>query len=1217
MSLIVDVFDKIKNTLREEKSYILLDDDYITITYKLELYLGYIKPFTLVEYKDIDGNFHRLTDYTVKSKIYVTDLADLIQKKYPDYPTIYISKTAGDTFAYDMIMEELLIDFPTLKENSINREDNLLDAVLKYCISVDENIDTVTLDKLQITDEYIDQFISSVSLKSNDIIKNAANEKFLEQATIYTFDTINALDTVYSDISFIIKGPDLTVRNFIKIQNIFNTFELSENIPFIALSKKQTDITSDGTRAPAPFIKIHNTLIESVDGREIKSWVLNEKKKLDKAGVEGAISYKIIKGLLFKSKIEEFSNIHGHNYLTINIMPSGIIYANVKFKQANSFTIENITEFVKQNIDNVLSQLNEMGGIFLYSQHLNYTKDSSVQVVSFDSIITTDFFINRSKITSILNNKNNFYETKDTKGTDFLSLNYLKDPYSKSAGHIFTINIKDNPFVKDSSIITIFGAKTEQQINIILLELSIFNDLGENKILRFTDIQKRKAVKAKSKKKLLKESGVNFDSRTCQGERIPSLIEKYTPNDKANLLVTKKIRGTEQARVYKCNDDSYTYPGFTKYNTVCCFKNNQTGNENFIRNIDSESLNILVQPSNKKVKIGKEITLALKISDGDGADLDPFLFYYINTDNKLEKITDLKLNETLSSTNNIWLDPVPLSNILYPSSTKYCAHTPDLINRKNINSPCDNHKDQSFFGYNTKSIPCCFDRERPVTINLKKKEIDWSNQYILKSDKLLNYKKLGYLSDTLLNIFSNLTKENYYRMGVIQNNSSFLNAIILSLTYTQQLDFKPNGIYDFKNIIVNYLNDNTLDFKKSRDGNTFNKYGTLDNYIESIKSKTNNIHYQDTLDIIEKIIKCKIILLDISNDTPKIICTKSLQEYDNNIILLYRKNTNEDDISAVYTFELLVSIKESSLQSVFSNDNEIIKFLKDYNNSSCIKENQPPLNFTYIELPNYTDILDSRIDVKYQIVNIFNRTSLLMDSNYKLIPISETGIIADLDILEYSKMIKDYKKYLIDIKNYSDYTHVIKTNINGIIGIVSKYNYIIPCISSDNIYSTPILPYIYYLDIDEKLATATNNDQSNTNYNMQQENINKILFNIKVVIGYRLGSTEPKSNYSEAKDYILSIIKHTELTRIEKINSLVYIINQLKSIDRHIKLSKQQKKFLLEIIANEMINDNVENLILNNIITTGTFNKNEVIKRPDESVLLNIDDIKKWIQQRQ
>lgn len=1209
MSLIVDVFDKIKNTLREEKSYILLDDDYNTITDKLELHLGYIRPFTLVEYKDTDGNFHKLTDYTVKSTIYVTDLADLIQKKYPDYVTIYISKTAGDTFAYDAMMEELLVNFPTLKENSINREDNLLDAVLKYCISVDENVDEQFLDKLQITEEYIDQFISSVSLKSKDIIKNTTNEKFLEQATIYTFDTINALDTVYSDISFIIKGSELTSRNFIKIQNIFNTFELSENIPFIALSKKQTEISSDGIRASAPFIKIHNTLIESVDGREIKSWVLNEKKKLDKAGVEGAISYKIIKGLLIKSKIEEFSNIHGHNYLTINIMPTGIIYANVKFKQANSFTIENITEFVKQNIDNVISQLNEMGGIFLYSQHLNYTKDSSVQVHQFDSVITTDFFINRSKITSILNNKNDFFETKDTKGTDFLSLNYLKDPYSKSAGHIFTINIKDNPFVKDSSIITIFGAKTEQQINIILLELSIFNDLGENKILRFTDIQKRKAVKAKSKKKLLKESGVNFDSRTCQGERIPSLIEEYSPNDKSNLLVTKKIRGAEQSRVYKCNDDSYTYPGFTKYNTVCCFKNNQTGNENFIRNIDSESLNILVQPSNKKVKIGKEITLALKISDGEST--DQFLFYFINKDNKLEKITDLKLNETLSSTNNIWLDPVPLSNILYPSSTKYCAHTPDLVNRENINSPCDNHKDQLFFGYNTKSIPCCFDRERPVTINLKKKEIDWSNQYILKSDKLLNYKKLGYLSDTLLNIFSNLTKEMYYRMGVIQNNSSFLNAIILSLTYTDKSNIKPSGIYDFKNIIVNYLNDNTLDFKKSRDGNTFNKYGTLDNYIESIKSKTNIIHYQDTLDIIEKIIKCKIILLDVSNDTSKIVCTKSLQEYDNNIILLYKKNTNEDDISAVYTFELIVSIKDSSLYTVFSNDNEIIKFLKDYNNSSCIKENQPPTEFTYTELPHYTEI---NKDIKYQVVNIFNRTSLLMDSKNKLIPIAESGIIADIPILEYTKMIKDFKKYLISIKNYSDYTHVVKTNIDGIIGIVSKYNYIIPCLD-DTRTSASVLPYIYYLDIDEKLATATDQDQSNTKYLLEHENINKILFNIKVVIGYRLSSD--KSNYSEAKDYILSIIKHTELTRIEKINSIVYILNQLKSIDRHIKLSNEQKRFLLEIIANEMINDNVENLILNNIITTSTFNKNEVIKRPDESVLLNIDEIKKWIQQRQ
>ena len=54
-------------------------------------------------------------------------------------------------------------------------------------------------------------------------------------------------------------------------------------------------------------------------------------------------------------------------------------------------------------------------------------------------------------------------------------------------------------------------------------------------------------------------------------------------------------------------------------------------------------------------------------------------------------------------------------------------------------------------------------------------------------------------------------------------------------------------------------------------------------------------------------------------------------------------------------------------------------------------------------------------------------------------------------------------------------------------------------------------------------------------------------------------------------------------------------------------------EFLLKHIANEMILDNVENSLLNGIVVSQN-NGNEVIKRETESVLLNMDDIYKWIK---
>ena len=45
-----------------------------------------------------------------------------------------------------------------------------------------------------------------------------------------------------------------------------------------------------------------------------------------------------------------------------------------------------------------------------------------------------------------------------------------------------------------------------------------------------------------------------------------------------------------------------------------------------------------------------------------------------------------------------------------------------------------------------------------------------------------------------------------------------------------------------------------------------------------------------------------------------------------------------------------------------------------------------------------------------------------------------------------------------------------------------------------------------------------------------------------------------------------------------------------------------------------MLNDNKENLILNNIIVSDNFNKDDIIVRDSESVLLNINDITNWVK---
>jgi hypothetical protein len=52
----------------------------------------------------------------------------------------------------------------------------------------------------------------------------------------------------------------------------------------------------------------------------------------------------------------------------------------------------------------------------------------------------------------------------------------------------------------------------------------------------------------------------------------------------------------------------------------------------------------------------------------------------------------------------------------------------------------------------------------------------------------------------------------------------------------------------------------------------------------------------------------------------------------------------------------------------------------------------------------------------------------------------------------------------------------------------------------------------------------------------------------------------------------------------------------------------------LSHIANEVINDNIEKLLLNNIVIESSYNPNEINYKNTESIWLNINDITKWFK---
>ena len=109
---------------------------------------------------------------------------------------------------------------------------------------------------------------------------------------------------------------------------------------------------------------------------------------------------------------------------------------------------------------------------------------------------------------------------------------------------------------------------------------------------------------------------------------------------------------------------------------------------------------------------------------------------------------------------------------------------------------------------------------------------------------------------------------------------------------------------------------------------------------------------------------------------------------------------------------------------------------------------------------------------------------------------------------------------------------------------------------------------------------------------------------MKTTIGSQL------QNLPEVKDTIIAINTQTDMSRHDKLEKIIDILNKLLPST----ISDSNTNFLLQHIANEILNDNIENSIMNNLVTSDTFNPDEIRKRDSESLLTSIDDIQRWIK---
>jgi hypothetical protein len=486
-------------------------------------------------------------------------------------------------------------------------------------------------------------------------------------------------------------------------------------------------------------------------------------------------------------------------------------------------------------------------------------------------------------------------------------------------------------------------------------------------------------------------------------------------------------------------------------------------------------------------------------------------------------------------------------------------------------------------------------------------------------------------------------------MGVVQNKSSFLNAVLLSLD-NKINEQRINNSNEFKRYIVSHLENKPDDFKKLNDGNIALKYKELSEYTKMLLDTS--IYWTDIVDIIQRLAHVNVMVLDIPykfSESTKIADYENIKLICNPNVKLNKKNPFIILMKRVNTFEVIVLMKgdgeSNKIKTTFQYTGKeskrgelgLVDFFLDYHTDSCVRENVFPESFPYVEMFTVQELIkilsDTKQSIIAQVVNVFNKTEFVLTRKGILIPTKESGIVSKIPVISTSDLEAANKLLTIDLyktgvkqlnnifkeKSISKRVSLLGVTLEGsrVTSVLTSFGQLVPVKNTEFVpdYQSfgnnelKVLDFKYYPDVNKALSRQSEgNDQEK--YSAYIQGMKTTLYKIKTRLAKAISESDT------TKDNIMTIIKDTKLPMFQKIEDIVRIFDTI--LDTYTPDDSQSfgnvLDFLLRNIANEVINDNVENLLLNNLVVSDVFNPNEVIKRDKESVLLSIDEIKKWIK---
>ena len=589
----------------------------------------------------------------------------------------------------------------------------------------------------------------------------------------------------------------------------------------------------------------------------------------------------------------------------------------------------------------------------------------------------------------------------------------------------------------------------------------------------------------------------------------------------------------------------------------------------------------------------------------------------VKTVKEIDSINIKKLKEK-----GVNVNAVSCQKIRQPSINEIDTPLTYELLHKNNRFICNNNP-YIYPGFTNKNIVCCFKKDqktkkvylRNVNLNSKVKETipvvsiindtNLLNRPILKSNKILEQNRLGILPNYLYNIFDN----KYIKLGNIQNKTSILNALNLVTN---------------KDITVDYL----IKFIRSSNKNfqiINNTEFSINEYINYLKKEI----LDDTvvLELLSFIFKMNILIFKESS----LICKEksNSSQFEDTVFLL---KTN-------YYYEIIVEkISKNKIKKIFNSKNDlIVNKINDIYNKSCIVK-----YIGYPEVPsNFIELLKKGIIITGQVINNFNNIIYVNTKNFGIIPIIPSLPINGIKYINVKKhLLNASKQYDLLVKSNIPYIYPIGQILNKkeiVIGLLLKCGLTIPTKpQSKKIDKLSIVYRQFIPDIDNLLFNEVPSLDSRFNYILRVKFFKELYQRFRYTLSKKLTDQDRNiitKTSKTSKENISNLINNILQKEVIFINSLKIgetpykrdvcsSQTQLNSCNKDTFCISKNKDCRLAIdhklynnfikkLTLELINGNKE--ILNDNISNEIQDKNDFIKREDEVLLLNEEDIKNFL----